>query len=391
MKGNHFSCLIFLQLLHIISAEMDTIGANEYIRDGETIISSGEIPGNSKNREIPLNNTSGVFKVSSQGSLLLLNGEGRDIWSSNSSVLFGNMHPVAQLQDNGNLIMRNESDIDHLSLIWQSFDHPCDHILPGMKFGQDLVSGRDIALSSWKSLDDPSPGLYVNWMDTNGYPQTFISHGVQEMPNPFYTYEFVVNQKEVYFKWELINSSFRSRAYLSPQGHQARLNWVDPIQAWIQYAAITVDMCAQYGQCGPNGTCDINKDGFQKITGVTLPDSRQRWYNVSMSLAECKKECNLKRNCSCTAYANLDVRNGGSGCLLWFGNLTDIRDFEENQDLYIRIAMTESTGSSKKRKIILVLLTSVGVVLVGLTLAVLLYGYKKKISPRAGNLVQSLQ
>lgn len=133
----------------------------------------------------------------------------------------------------------------------------------------------------------------------------------------------------------------------------------------------------------------MNRDGFQKITGVTLPDSRQTWYNVSMSLAECKKECNLKRNCSCTAYANLDVRNGGSGCLLWFGNLTDIRDFEENQDLYIRIAMTESTGSSKKRKIILVLLTSVGVVLVGLTLAVLLYGYKKKISPRAGNATSS--
>ncbi|CAI9273435.1 unnamed protein product [Lactuca saligna] len=54
--------------------------------------------------------------------------------------------------------------------------------------------------------------------------------------------------------------SFRSRAYLSPQGHQARLNWVDPIQAWIQYAAITVDMCAQHGQCGPNGICDINKE-----------------------------------------------------------------------------------------------------------------------------------
>lgn len=103
-----------------------------------------------------------------------------------------------------------------------------------------------------------------NGLSFSGFPR--------EMPNPFYTYEFVVNQKEVYFKWELINSSFRSRAYLSPQGHQARLNWVDPIQAWIQYAAITVDMCAQYGQCGPNGICDINKspicsciDGFEPL------------------------------------------------------------------------------------------------------------------------------
>ncbi|CAH1438445.1 unnamed protein product [Lactuca virosa] len=345
MKGNHYSCLIFLQLLHIISAEMDTIGGNEYIRDGETIISSGEMfelgffsPGNSKNRylgiwyykisqtvvwvanrEIPLNNTSGVFKVSSQGSLLLLNGEGRDIWSSNSSVLVGNLHPVAQLLDNGNLVVRNESDIDHLNLIWQSFDHPCDHILPGMKFGKDLVSGRDIALSSWKSLDDPSPVVL-----------RVLNH---------YTPE----------EWNIANWS---------SGCQRE----KPLDC-------------------------MNRDGFQKITGVTLPDSRKTWYNVSMSLAECKREC--KRNCSCTAYANLDVRNGGSGCLLWFGNLMDIRDFEENQDLYIRIAMTESTGWSKKRKIILVLLTSVGVVLVGLTLAVL-YAYKKKNSPRPGNLVQSL-
>ncbi|KAI3737031.1 hypothetical protein L2E82_27025 [Cichorium intybus] len=57
MSAGLFSCLILLKLLHVISAEMDTIAASHYIRDGETIISSGEMfelgffsPGKSKNR-----------------------------------------------------------------------------------------------------------------------------------------------------------------------------------------------------------------------------------------------------------------------------------------------------------------------------------------------------
>ncbi|KAI3520131.1 hypothetical protein L1887_09355 [Cichorium endivia] len=481
MNGRLFSCLILLQLLQMISAVMDTIPVNQYMRDGETVISAGEMfelgffsPGNSKNRylgiwyynispqtvvwvanrDTPLANTSGVLKVSSEGILLLLNGV-NTVWSSNLSVSIQNIIPVAQLLDDGNLILRNESNIDAISPIWQSFDYPTDTILPGMKLGKDLVSGRETRVTSWKSLDDPSAGLYVNWLDADGYPQTFLRRGSviqyrfgpwngirfsgysSKKPNPIYTFEVVINQKEVYFKWELINSSFRSRVYLNPEGSQARLNWIDPTQGWIQYLGVTVDMCAQYGQCGPYGICDIksspicrcidsfepvrpkewktgnwssgcqrkkvkkplgcvNGYGFQDISGIKLPDSRRTWYNVSMSLAECKIAC--KRNCSCTAYTNLDIRRGGSGCLLWFGNLIDIREFEENQVLYIKIiAMTESTneglpvlesGSSKKRVITVVLLTSAGLVMVGLTLAV--YFYKKKISKRAGNLVQSL-
>ncbi|MFS8012536.1 putative bulb-type lectin domain-containing protein [Helianthus anomalus] len=61
--------------------------------------------------------------------------------------------------------------------VWQSFDHPTDTLLAGMKLGKDLVIGVDRYLTSWKSMDDPSPGLYVSWMDTNGYPQAFQKRG----------------------------------------------------------------------------------------------------------------------------------------------------------------------------------------------------------------------
>jgi hypothetical protein len=48
------------------------------------------------------------------------------------------------------------------------------------------------------------------------------------------------------------------------------------------------------------------------------------------------------KNCSCIAYTNLDIREGGSGCLLWFSDLIDIRRLNENgQDIYIRMAASE--------------------------------------------------
>jgi len=55
-----------------------------------------------------------------------------------------------------------------------------------------------------------------------------------------------------------------------------------------------------------------------------------------MDLQEFGEAC--KRNCSCTAYSNLDSEGGGNGCLLWFGDLTDIREYNEGgQDLYVWI------------------------------------------------------
>jgi hypothetical protein len=48
------------------------------------------------------------------------------------------------------------------------------------------------------------------------------------------------------------------------------------------------------------------------------------------------------KNCSCTAYTNVDIRNGGSGCLLWFGDLVDMRVFLQwGQDVYIKVPSSE--------------------------------------------------
>ncbi|GJU14067.1 G-type lectin S-receptor-like serine/threonine-protein kinase [Tanacetum coccineum] len=72
---------------------------------------------------------------------------------------------------------------------------------------------------------------------------------------------------------------------------------------------------------------------------------------MTMSLMECKEIC--QQNCTCMAYANTDIRGAGSGCLLWFNDLTDIRVHSEGigtQDLYVRMASSELVTQSVLRK-----------------------------------------
>ncbi|KAD2804883.1 hypothetical protein E3N88_38260 [Mikania micrantha] len=411
---------------------VDTIYANQSIKDGNTIVSTKKMfelgffsPGKSKNRylgiwykkistltavwvanrETPITDRSGMFKVSSYGNLEILSGRNTMVWSSNSTVARRTNNPevvLLQLLDTGNLVVwERDENSTNKNLIWQSFDHPGDTHLPGMKFGKDLVTGFEWSMTSWKSPDDPSKGMYSNILDTNGYPQIFglkgqvvisrlgpwnglgFSGSPVDAANAMYSFGFVVSEKEIYSTYEL-KSSVIQRRVLTWDGRTRIMNWVERIKDWIVYGDIKVDNCDLFAVCGPYGSCIINKhppcscmpgfepknpkewdasdwskgckpkkplncgdaneDGFLKTSGVKLPDTRRSLYNVSMTLKECEMACRMK--CNCTAYANLDIRNGGSGCLLWFDELLDIRDYDEDQNIYIRMAASELAGLS---------------------------------------------
>jgi hypothetical protein len=153
---------------------------------------------------------------------------------------------------------------------------------------------------------------------------------------------------------------------------------MDRTQSWELFSTFQADRCDNYALCGTYATCNIyhspvcaclegflpkspkdwdstdwsdgcvrrtplecnNGDGFLKRTGLKLPDTSSSWFNKTLTLKECEELC--LKNCSCTAYSSLDVKGGGSGCLLWFASLVDIRGFiEGGQDLYIRMAASE--------------------------------------------------
>ena len=68
------------------------------------------------------------------------------------------------------------------------------------------------------------------------------------------------------------------------------------------------------------------------------------WVDKIMNLQECKDKC--LQNCSCMAYSVFDI-SGGSGCAIWFGDLIDIKQFQDGgQDLYIRMNASEVGMSS---------------------------------------------
>ncbi|KAG5020590.1 hypothetical protein JHK87_016445 [Glycine soja] len=241
------------------STLIDSLAAGQSIRDGETLVSAGGItkvgffsPGNSTrrylgiwytnvspitvvwvaNRNSPLENNSGVLKLNEKGILELLNGKNSTIWSSNISSKAVN-YPIAQLLDSGNFVVKYGQEITNEdSVLWQSFDYPCDSLMPGMKLGWNLETGLERYLSSWRSVDDPALGEYTVKIDLRGYPQIIkfkgpdiISragswNGLSTVGNPGSTrsQKMVINEKEVYFEFELPDRSEFGISSLTPSG-----------------------------------------------------------------------------------------------------------------------------------------------------------------------------
>ncbi|KAF2285900.1 hypothetical protein GH714_008802 [Hevea brasiliensis] len=277
---------------------LDTIATTQTMRDNETIVSAGGTfelgffsPGTSKyrylgvwykkisyktivwvaNRDTLLTDSCGVLKFNDRGIPVLLNQSNAVIWSSGTSR--GVRNPVAQLLDSGNLVVRDEDDLIPENFLWQSFDNPVSTFLPGMKIG--LVNeSLYVCFSSWKSIDDPSDGNFTVEVDLSGLQMYLKQNSVAKArsgpwngvgfsgmpylkPNPIYNYTFVFYQKEVYYTYELVDSSFFTRIVLNQDGLIEPSLWVDRTSSWSRYLSAP-DNCDTYALCGVHGSCAIN-------------------------------------------------------------------------------------------------------------------------------------
>ncbi|KAL2943967.1 hypothetical protein RDABS01_032314 [Bienertia sinuspersici] len=195
------------------------------------------------NRNTPLNDTSGVLSLKPDGTLYLTCNttslSAREIWSTNVSSSNAPKYPIARLLDTGNLVVvdLNSGDNFYGNYLWESFDYPGNTFMPSIKFGRDLVTGLDIYLSSWKlDNEDPSEENFSYNLDPFGYPQLFLWKGNQIeyrsgpwngqtfsgmpylQPNSIYTFEFVMDEKQIYYQYSLIDSKLVSRMTLSSKG-----------------------------------------------------------------------------------------------------------------------------------------------------------------------------
>ncbi|KAL5548121.1 hypothetical protein UlMin_003352 [Ulmus minor] len=391
------------------------------------------------NRNNPLQDSSGELTFGDSGNLILVNRTKSVIWSSNSSNKVSK-DLVAGLLDSGNFVLREKESKSSEAYLWQSFDYPTDTLLAGMKMGWDLKTGHERYLTSWKSSDDPSNGDCTYRMSINGLPQVVLASGStkkfrtgtwngvrfsgQNLPTPsVFKIIYVFDKNEAALFFESTVDSVTTRVVVNNSGTSQRLLLHKKSSKWSVMYTVPYDLCESYGYCGTNALCKSNAnpicecfqgfepkspeewkelnwvtgckrkkhldcekgEGFVKLVGIKLPDLLNFWLNENISLEECEKEC--LKNCSCTAYTNSDVRNGGSGCLMWFGDLIDVREMHvknSEQDIHIRLSASEIKlihEANKKRKLkrILVVSITIGVCILGVVLYCIFRKSRRKV------------
>ena len=268
-----------------------------------------------------------------------------------------------------------------------------------MKLGWDSRIGLEWRLSAWKSPDDPSPGELTYGIERHNYAEKVMKKGSKKYfrtglwngnyfsgvpalkANPVFNYIFVSNKDEVYNTLHMINKSVIWILVLNQTNNLLeRFIWVEAEKKWSMYTYVPKDSCDTYNLCGVYGNCiigespvcqclegfkpkssetwnpnewskgcvrkrqlscqDKDKIGFVKFAGIKLPDTTNSWMNGSMNLEECRVKC--LKNCSCTAYSNSNISDGGSGCIIWYRDLIDIRQISANeQELYIRMSASD--------------------------------------------------
>ncbi|KAH6795542.1 hypothetical protein C2S51_036528 [Perilla frutescens var. frutescens] len=329
------------------------------------------------NRQNPITSSpAGVLALSKNGTLILSSSQRRVVWSSNSSMAAASS-PVLHLLDTGNLVL-----VANSMNIWQSFDSPTDTRLPGMAMVDDAEAGLDKHLTSWKSPDDPSVGDFVYMIENHGLPQMSVFArrdkkyrtgpwngrfftGLPLVRDPAFVAEMAFNNGRLVSLSDPYNSSFYMRLTMNYSGLLQRYIMNEERDGWILAFSMPSDTCDNYGWCGPNTMCkpyktpvceclkgflpksqnewsvyawtsgcnrisplDCRKeDGFMKVDLVKFPDTLSFRVDDSMTVANCRDEC--FKNCSCTAYAAPYLSNERNGCLMWFGDLIDVKEFTE--------------------------------------------------------------
>ncbi|RHN62552.1 putative non-specific serine/threonine protein kinase [Medicago truncatula] len=355
------------------------------------------------NRDAPINDTSGILSINQNGNLELHHNLSTiPIWSTNVSLTLSQRNitsaVIAKLTDKANIVLMINNT---KTVIWESFDHPTDTFLPYQRFGFDRKTNQSWPLQSWKTEDDPGKGAFTVKFSSIGIPQLFMYNhnlpwwrgghwngalfvGIPNMKRDLQTFNasFVEEDNYVALSYDMFDKSVIARLVVQQSGFIQIFTWNNQKSQWNRFWSEPTNQCDNYGTCGSNSNCDPlnfenfkctcllgfepkfpsdwyesrdgsggcvrkkgasvcgNGEGFIKVVSLKVPDISGAVTIDGLSLDECEKEC--LRNCSCTSYAVADVRNGGSGCLAWHGDLMDIQKLsDQGQDLYLRVDKVE--------------------------------------------------
>ncbi|CAL1406813.1 unnamed protein product [Linum trigynum] len=341
------------------------------------------------NRDNPLPDTNGVLSISEDGNLNVMDRNGSSHWSTNLETPSSSSSPYRKLKltDIGNLVFYEDGFSGRVNVLWQSFDNPTDTFLPGMKMSEDM------ALTSWRSYDDPGTGNFsfqidqevknrfavwkrsVRYWSSNDLPPTvsfFLSN---------FTLENVRNDSVPRITMTLYNDT---RLVMSFSG-QVQYLMVNSAKTWSMVWGEPRAKCGKYNACGNFGSCNGNNEfackclpGFQPVsleywksgdysggcsrkTELCKNGSTEVFLKLEMMKvgspdsqfkAEDEKECKMEclDNCQCQAYSYQEVGivpkgesvGIGSNCRIWLQDLTDVQEeYDGGRNLNVRVSASD--------------------------------------------------
>ncbi|GLJ51275.1 hypothetical protein SUGI_1090580 [Cryptomeria japonica] len=301
------------------------------------------------------------------------------------------------ITDTGNFIMLDA--YNKSAIVWESFAHPTDTWLPGMKMWKGMT------LTSWKSSSDPASGLFSFRMDVSPgktqmmmfYNNTVPYWSSGECSGNYCTkvpelqaqkkiqascVRLSLSRIYIHFGINPIDHTLTGRSVLDVNGELQVYIWMDDGRWSLRWSTYR-GQCSDYEICGAYGLCNAN-DVCSCVQGFTPNKDSQGWWSSGCSrrrplqcsategtndeflvaknqyLSEkeaviinneptqlgCQTAC--LNNCSCTAFG-LAISDQPI-CRLWFRNLLGMRVSPEGQSVFIRLAASELRHPTSERR-----------------------------------------
>ncbi|KAI6697223.1 hypothetical protein NL676_017342 [Syzygium grande] len=278
----------------------------------------------------PMNDTAQLL-LTQDGDLVLLGDDGKKRWSTNTA---GKSVVGFNLTEVGNLVLYDRND----AIVWQSFDHPADGILPG----QELRPGMKLTATS--SAQDGTARVYTF---TTDHKIGFVaSVRAAYSPQIYYRTSNVSKMKSddgqvgalykngTFGEFELPLTTSAQFIRLEVNGHLTHYVLDERSNAWNRMDLLKNQICnyplvcGRYGICSgglqcqcPSETkqieerypssgchpsspisCDSQNDTFVAVENITYYALVNNYVSadISNTTAESCKEACLRKGCSCT-------------------------------------------------------------------------------------------
>ncbi|KAB5527115.1 hypothetical protein DKX38_020962 [Salix brachista] len=377
------------------------------------------------NREKPITNlTSTRLEITAEGKLAIIALPSSTVWQSTNTEKARRL----LLEETGNLVLLSAKGL----IVWQSFDFPTDTWLPDMNITSET------SLISWRSINDPSPGLFSLRINPQGFNEFELVYNkstkywstgnwtgnafndVPEMTIPYiYKFHFsdpFMPSASFWYTERELDGGLRpplTRFQVDVDGQLKQYTWTQQNEYWNMFWSQPENQCRVYGLCGNLGVCNFTSLKPCVCVSGFSPDNDHDWESgdytggcVRESRGLCEKSDRLMEvgvvefegaaivpfvgarsvcertclsNCSCIGL----FHNGKTNlCKNLYGSLLNLRPLSSDstfQDvLYVRVPKEGIVRKGVSKSVLLIGSIGGSVVLLGLVAGMLLIFRKRR-------------